>query len=138
MLLFVIIQNQYPLFGMVSSGESNITLNTNIKGNHLALGIIDNFAKRFKLVMSKKFLKYDTKDWIQYLPEVLLRYNNLSNASLNDLTPSEALDNKNFNIIFELNAVKGVQNQTVSDLEIGDKVRVKIGGIFTKSSEPQY
>ena len=31
-----------------------------------------------------------------------------------------------------------MQNQTVSDLELGDKVRVKIGGIFTKSSEPQY
>ena len=118
--------------------DENITLNTNIKGDHLALGIIDNFARRFKLVMSKKFLKYDTKDWIQYLPEVLQRYNDLSNSSLNDLTPSEAIEDKNFNIIFELNAVKGVQNQTVSDLELGDKVRVKIGGIFTKSSEPQY
>ena len=34
--------------------------------------------------------------------------------------------------------IKTKQNQIVSDLEIGDKVRIKISGIFTKSSEPQF
>ena len=34
--------------------------------------------------------------------------------------------------------MKYKQNQIVSDLEIGDKVRINISTIFTKSSEPQF
>ena len=37
-----------------------------------------------------------------------------------------------------MNSIKGLKNKTVSDVEPGDKVRIKISGIFTKSSEPQY
>ena len=117
---------------------NNITLDMNVKGDHFALGIIDNFAKRLKLIFAKKFLKYKTKNWFQYLPEVIETYNNSPHSALDGLTPMEALQKENLTKIFQINAVKKLKNNTVSDIEIGDKVRVKIAGLFTKSSEPQY
>ena len=118
--------------------KQDIILNTNVKGDHFALGIIDNFAKRLKLIFAKKFLKYKTKNWVQYLTEVIDSYNDSPHSALDGLSPLEALEKKNFTKIFEINSVKGLKNKTVSDLEVGDKVRVRIAGMFTKSSEPQY
>jgi len=118
--------------------KNDIILETNIKGDHFALGIIDNIAKRIKLIFTKKFLKYKTKNWTQYLNEIIKTYNNSPHSSLDGLTPNEALEDKNHDKIFELNSIKRLKNKTVSDLNIGDKVRIKIAGKFTKSSEPQF
>jgi len=41
-------------------------------------------------------------------------------------------------MIRNINLFKSTKNKTVSDLEPGDKVRIKIAGMFTKSSEPQF
>jgi hypothetical protein len=41
-------------------------------------------------------------------------------------------------MIFDLNIKKSHKNQIVTDLEPNDKVRIKIKGMFTKSSEPQF
>ena len=89
-------------------------------------------------VFAKKFLKYKTKNWVQYLTEVIDSYNDSPHSALDGLTPLQALEKKNFTKIFEINSIKGLKNKTVSDLEVGDKVRVRIAGMFTKSSEPQY
>lgn len=118
--------------------DNDIILDTNIKGDHFALGIIDNFAKRLKLIFAKKFLKYKTKNWVQYLNDIIKTYNNSPHSALDELTPNEALKDENFDKIFELNSIKKLKNKTVSDLEPGDKVRIKIKGMFTKSSEPQF
>jgi hypothetical protein len=118
--------------------DNNIILDTNIKDDHFALGIIDNFAKRLKLIFAKKFLKYKTKNWIQYLNEIIKSYNNSSHSSLDGLTPNEASEDKNYDQIYRLNYIKGLKNKTISDLKVGDKVRIKIAGKFTKSSEPQF
>jgi len=120
--------------------DHNIILDTNVKGDHFALGIVDNFAKRIKLFFAKKNLKNSNKsyNWVQYLPEFIKKYNNNPHSALDGLTPQQALLNENFNKIYELNRIKGLKNKTVSDLEIGDKVRIKISGMFTKSSEPQF
>jgi len=120
--------------------DKNIILDTNVKGDHFALGIVDNFARRIKLFFSKKNLKLKNKayTWTDYLPEFITKYNDNPHSALNGLSPSEALDKENFTEIFQLNTIKGLKNKTVSDVEPGDKVRIKISGIFTKSSEPQY
>ena len=119
--------------------RNNIKLNTNVKNDHFALGIIDNFAKRLKLIFAKKFLKYKTKNWVQYLKETIDVYNNSPLVgALDGLTPNEALLDENFTKIYQINSMKSMKNNTVSDIEIGDKVRIKIKGLFTKSSEPQY
>ena len=118
--------------------ENDIILNTNVKGDHFALGIIDNFAKRLKLIFAKKFLKNKTKNWVQYLHEIITTYNNSPHSALDGLTPIQALKDENFDKIFELNSIKKMKNKTVTDLEEGDKVRIKLEGKFTKSSEPQF
>ena len=118
--------------------ENDIILNTNVKDDHLALGIIDNFAKRLKMVFSKIFIKFKTKNWIDHLADVVRRYNLSPHPSLGELSPDEALEEKNKTKIFEINNIKSLKNKTVVDLEPGDKVRIKIGGTFTKSSEPQF
>ena len=118
--------------------DHNIILNTNVKGDHFALGIIDNFAKRLKLIFAKKFLKYKTKNWVQYLNNIIETYNDSPHSALDQLTPNEALKDENFDKIFEINSIKKLKNKTVSDLKPGDKVRIKIEGKFTKSSEPQF
>ena len=38
----------------------------------------------------------------------------------------------------DINLMKSMKNRTVSDLKLGQYVRLKIGGKFTKSSEPQW
>ena len=118
--------------------DNNMILNTNVKGDHFALGIIDNFAKRLKMIFAKKFLKYKTKNWVQYLNEIIQTYNNSPHSALDDLTPIEALKDENFDKIFEINTIKKMKNKTVIDLVPGDKVRIKIEGKFKKSSEPQF
>ena len=120
--------------------EKDIILDTNVKGDHFALGIVDNFARRIKLFFSKKNLKNKNKsyNWTEYLPEFITKYNKNPHSALDGLTPDEARKKENFTKVFQLNNIKGLKNKTVSDIEPGDKVRVKISGIFTKSSEPQY
>ena len=76
--------------------ENDIILNTNVKGDHFALGIIDNFAKRLKLIFAKKFLKNKTKNWVQYLHEIITTYNNSPHSALDGLTPIQALKDENF------------------------------------------
>jgi hypothetical protein len=119
--------------------QNKITLQTNIKNDHNALGIIDNMARRLKLTFGKIFIKTGKKNWIDYLQQIVNNYNNLSNRSLNKLSPNEVmLNEKNEFKIRQLNLMKLTKNKTVSDLSKGDKVRIKISGKFTKSSEPQF
>jgi hypothetical protein len=120
--------------------DKDIILDTNVKGDHFALGIVDNFARRIKMFFSKKNLKLKNKayTWTDYLPEFIMKYNSNPHSALDGLTPDEARKKENFTKVFQLNSIKGLKNKTVSDIEPGDKVRIKISGIFTKSSEPQY
>jgi hypothetical protein len=118
--------------------KHKIVLDTNIKDDHNALGIIDNFAKRLKLTFGKIFIKLKTKNWIDHLDDVIRRYNNSEHSSLNDLTPFQAIKSENYNEILALNFRKRTKNKTVSDLKVGDKVRIRTSGKFTKSSEPQW
>jgi hypothetical protein len=120
--------------------EHNIILEPNVKGDHFALGIIDNFAKRIRDFFSKINLKYKINkyNWVDNISYFIKKYNESPHMALDGLTPVEALDDKNFAKIFEMNARKGLKNKTVSDLQPGDKVRIKIAGMFAKGSEPQY
>jgi hypothetical protein len=120
--------------------EHNIILEPNVKGDHFALGIIDNFAKRIRDFFSKINLKYKINkySWVDNIPQFITTYNKSPHMALDGLSPLEALEEKNFAKIFEINARKGLKNKTVSDIEPGDKVRIKIAGMFSKGSEPQY
>jgi hypothetical protein len=120
--------------------EHNIILEPNVKGDHFALGIIDNFAKRIRDFFSKINLKYKINkyNWVDNMNQFISKYNDSPHMALDGLSPMDAVDPKNYAKIFEINARKGLKNKTVSDLQPGDKVRIKIAGMFSKGSEPQY
>ena len=118
--------------------KENIISEPNVLGDHNALGIIDNFAKRIKGILGKYMLKNKSDDWVDELHKRIILYNKSPHMALNGLSPYEAEEKENFNDILNINLVKGVKNKTVSDLKPGDKVRINIAGKFTKSSEPQF
>ena len=118
--------------------DKEIVLNMNTVGDHHALGIIDNFAKRLKFIFSKKFIKNKNTRWINKLDGVINIYNNVAHSSLGGLTPNEATKDEHIAKLVEINRVKRKYNKTVSDLEAGDKVRKLITTVFTKGTDPRF
>ena len=118
--------------------ENEIILDMNVVGDHNALGIIDNFARRIKSITSKLFINNDDLNWISHIDKIIRVYNNTEHKSLDNLTPNEASLPENFDKIYNMNAIKSKENKTVSDLSVGDKVRVRIGGVFSKGTEPKF
>jgi len=116
----------------------NIVSDMNVVGDHNALGIIDNFAKRLKMALSKRFIRSKSTNWIDSLQKIVDNYNNQENSAIDDITPNEAHLEENQENIFEINLIKGQMNKTVSDLKEGDHVRIKIKSKFSKGSDAQW
>jgi transposase InsO family protein len=108
--------------------------------DHNSLGIIDNFAKRIKRILTAQFLETKNKNWIDNIQEIIKTYNNSSHSSLGGFTPAEAMkDNEKLNqYLFLVNTRKSQKNINASDLSIGDKVRIRIGNRFAKGTDPRY
>jgi hypothetical protein len=75
---------------------------------------------------------------VDYLDKVINTYNHSEQKALNYLTPDEVGMKANKNLIEEINQLKSIENHTVSDLKIDDKVRIKILGTFKKGTEPTF
>ena len=116
----------------------DIIINENVIGDHNALGIIDRFARTFKTILSHKFINEQNHHWINDIQEIINIYNDSPNRGLLNLTPNQAAMEKNNDFIYSLNLIKSKENKTISDLSIGDNVRIKISGIFTKGTEPRW
>jgi len=116
----------------------NILINENVKGDHNALGIIDRFARTLKTILSHKFINEQNSYWINDIQEIINIYNDSPNRGLLNLTPNQASMDENYDFIYSLNLIKSKENKTISDLSIGDNVRIKISGIFTKGTEPRW
>jgi hypothetical protein len=117
----------------------HILLDPNVKGDNNALGIIDFFCRRLRLVISKTSVRTGNKyNWIDSLEKFVSNYNNSPNTALEDITPNEAEQPENVNIIFEKKLLKSRDNNQITDLVIGDTVRLRIATKFTKASEPQF
>ena len=61
----------------------------NVKDDHNALGIIDNFAKRLKTIFTKIFLKNNSTNWVDYLDKIVYKYNHDPHTSLEGISPDE-------------------------------------------------
>jgi len=118
--------------------KNHIVLDMNVVGDHNALGIIDNFAKRLKMALSKKFIRSKSTNWIDSIQKIIDNYNNQENSSIDDIKPNEAHLEENQENIFEINLIKGKMNKTISDLKVGDHVRIKIKGKYSKGSDAQW
>ena len=118
--------------------KSNIALNMNPVHNHHALGIIDNFAKRLKTILTTLFLKNKTAKWTDRLADIIRVYNNSDHSSINNYKPNEV--EKHTDEILQTNLDKNIQNKTVSDLHTGDKVRKFLitNAKLEKGTDPRY
>ena len=107
-------------------------------GDHNSLGIIDRFARTLKQKLSKVFVISKHSNWIDYIDSIVENYNNKPNEGIAYVKPNEAADIDNRGIITDINYIKSLKNNTISDLVPGDKVRVNIKGQFDKGTEPQF
>ena len=106
--------------------------------DHESLGVIDRFARTLKQRLTDLFLGSKSTNWIDHLDEVIEDYNNSKNRGIMNLKPSQANKAENQPLLVEYNKLKSIKNNTVSDLNIGDKVRVYIKKSMEKGTEPQY
>jgi hypothetical protein len=118
--------------------RKKIAFNVNTLNDHHALGIIDSFAKRLKLIISKTMLRNKDKIWVSHLQTIISKYNNQKLPALKDIRPNQVTEPKNNSVVFDINVVKAKKTITKSDLLVGDRVRVKITKKFTKSSDIQF
>jgi hypothetical protein len=118
--------------------KNNIIHDVVVIGDHTALGIIDRFARTLKNTLSKIFLRTDKVNWIDYLDKVIDNYNNSPHSSLGDIAPNHANDPDNLKVILDINDLKNLKNNTVNDLNIGDKVRLSDKNIFLKGTEGKF
>jgi len=116
----------------------NIALNVNALHNHHALGIIDNFAKRLKTILTTYFLKNKTTKWTDQLQNIIRVYNNSEHSSINNFKPNDVEKHKEE--VLQLNLDKNIHNKTVSELTVGDKVRKYIitNAKIEKGTDPRY
>ena len=120
--------------------EYQITLDAYIKGDHNALGVIDSFAKKYKLALAKYILVNNNKVLLhQAMSKVLKNYNNTPNTAIDDIKPNEAHLKENREKIYSINLDKKKGKAPDSDLKEGDSVRIaKLKNVFSKSSNPTF
>lgn len=131
---------QQPIFQHLLTMK-NIAINYNALHDHHVLGIIDNFAKRLKTILTTTFLKEHNTEWLEVLPKIIEIYNKSQHSALGDIKPNEATKPDNKETILKINVEKQLHNKTVSDLDIGDKVRktmLKGGHEIIKGTDPRW
>ena len=108
------------------------------KNDHNSLGIIDRFARTIKTILHKRFVKYNTTNWVDVLPTIIKNYNNSPHSAIDDIKPNQAHLPENVYDIIEINMNKRNKKSTFKNpFSIGDKVRVEETG-FHKKSEGQF
>ena len=103
------------------------------------MGIIDNYAKRLKGILTKIFLRQGNTEWVDILQRVVDVENKKKTSALGDIAPAEAEKAENKESILKLNLEKQNGNGTVSDLKEGDVVRkttMKTG--IPKGTDPRW
>ena len=121
--------------------KENIAFNTNALKDHRALGIIDNFAKRIKLILNKRFVDTNSTKWIDYITKVITTYNNQEHRSLGETTPNKVVkDTKTQDVIQTINEEKAQKNTVQSSFNIGDKVKknMLINESYAKGTDPKW
>ena len=90
--------------------DNNIILTMNAIHDHRVLGIIDNFAKRVKTILTKTFLINKSTRWLDIIDGIVDIYNKTSNAALDGLSPYQAMRPEHFNEVVKMNIDKMENN----------------------------
>ena len=121
--------------------KHEIALRQNVVGDHHALGIIDNFARRIKTILNTYFLTNNSTQWLKIIQTIIKRYNQSVHLALDGLSPNQAALKENHQQIRDLNFQKNKDNKKESDLEAGLKVRKSIVPTDKsrfKGTDPRY
>ena len=119
--------------------QNDIAIDNVVVGDHNAMGIIDNFAKRLKFIFTKGEVRANRiQRWAHRLQQVVADYNKKEHSNIGELTPNQAGQEENKELIVKLNREKQVGNHRVSDLKPGDTVRVIQTNIFKKGTEAKW
>jgi hypothetical protein len=126
------VKQPFPKFAK----DNQITLNTNAHSDHRALGIIDNFAKRIKQTLTRRFGDQGSVKWTPIIQEVVSNYNKMDAQALDGIAPNEATEEKNQSKILVQNIEKNSFNKANIDVQQGDRARKSIKGDLTKGTDP--
>ena len=120
--------------------QNNIHHSPNAVGDHNALGIIDNYAKRIKRILTAQFLETKKKNWIDNIQVIVRMYNRSPHSSLGGFSPMEVMSEQpDINqYIFIINSIKSDSNASISDIVIGDLVRIRLTDGFRKGTDPRF
>jgi hypothetical protein len=118
--------------------KNKIIHQPNIIDDHHALGLIDRFARTIKTIFTRLFLQDDLYNWIDNIDEIVDNYNNTGHTAIDNISPNEAFSKKYLKKIYDINYEKSKFNLSISDIEVNDKVRIKIKGQFRKGTEARY
>jgi hypothetical protein len=90
------------------------------------------------MILTRLFLQTKKTNWIDYLDEIIKNYNNNGHSAIDYIPPNEAFLQKHFKTIYNINHEKSLYNISISDIDVNDKVRIKIKGQFRKGTEARY
>lgn len=106
--------------------------------DHHSLGLIDSFARTLKKTFTRIFLQNNSSNWINHVNEVISNFNNMPNSAIDNIKPNDAFSEKNHRKIYDINYEKSLYNNSKSDIDVNDKVRIKLTGMFRKGTEARY
>ena len=118
--------------------ENKIIHQPNIIDDHHALGLIDRFARTLKTIFTRSFVQTNSTNWIDHIDEIVANYNNNGHTAIDNIKPNEAFLKKNLKKIYNINYEKSLFNISVSDIDVNDKVRIKLKGKFRKGTDARY
>lgn len=118
--------------------SNDIIHQPNIINDHHALGLIDSFARTLKKTLTRLFLQHNNTNWINELNDIIKNYNAMPNSALENIKPDNALLEKNHRKIYDINYEKSLYNNGRSDINVNDRVRIKLTGTFRKGTEARY
>ena len=75
------------------------------------MGVIDNFAKRIKTILTKTFLQLNTTKWTDKLEKIIKIYNRTPNKAIHNKTPEQATLPQNEQEIVDMSIDKNKENK---------------------------
>ena len=118
--------------------KNKIIHQPNIIDDHHALGLIDRFARTIKTIFTRLFVQTKSDNWIDHIDEIVGNYNNNGHTAIDNIKPNDAFLKKNLKKIYNINYEKSLFNISVSDIDVNDKVRIKLKGKFRKGTDARY
>ncbi len=88
--------------------------------------------------MSKLILQNNSSNWIDNKDEIVDNYNDTGHSSIKNIKPKDAFLEKHQRTIYDINYEKSFYNNVKSDIDVGDKVRIKLSGKFRKDTDTRY